>query len=305
MGDTLKNLAGRFARKQPQQIDQLTEEAPILGIIPFEAASHDLWNMYEDAEDIKGAGWVEMNGPLPSLELSTTLKKVDLAILGGEIECPEDTVNLFGGKEAYFSKKLPKIIRKSGMSAENRIIYDNFRKFAIKNNKAVSAGATGLGNTILAVRFVSGETCGLYGPKCFTQGTLLHTQSLNGGELYKSTNASTNGVLVYGLRLKSYLGMQIGNINSVGAIVNIDKDNLPSATMIDDILADVRATPGSTYLFMHEKTRNLLCRYKADSLHISAGNKDMDRMVTHWNGIEIVTSYNFLDNGEKPVTLTS
>ncbi|SHN62911.1 major capsid protein [Desulfovibrio litoralis] len=303
MGETLKNLATRFARKQPQQVDQLTEEAPILGVIPFEPASHDLWNMYEDVEDITGAGWVEMNAPLPELELSSTLKKVDLAILGGEIECPEDTANLFGGKEAYFSKKLPKIIRKSGMSAEQRIIYDNFRAFAVQNKKAFSAGGTGLGNSILAVRFVSGETCGLYGPQCFNQGTLLNTQSLNGGDLYKSTNPARNGVLVYGLRLKSYLGIQIGNKNSVSALVNITASSIPTATMIDDMLAEVRATPGSTYLFMHEKTRNMLCKYKADSLHISSGSKDVDRMITHWNGIEIVTSYNFLDNAEKAVTL--
>ena len=73
--------------------------------------------------------------------------------------------------------------------------------------------------------------------------------------------------------------------------------------MIDDMLAQVRATSGSTYLFMHERARNLLYRYKAGALQIVPGGKDMDRQITHWNGIEIVTSYNFKDGTEQVLAL--
>ena len=137
MGNTLKNLSTIHSKRQPEQVDSLTEEAPILGIIPFKEASHGLWNMYEDVADISGAGWVEMNAPLPAVDVTSDLKKVDLSILGGEIECPEDTARMFGGKEQYFGKKLPKVIRKSGMAAEKRLLYDNFRQWALDKGKAL------------------------------------------------------------------------------------------------------------------------------------------------------------------------
>lgn len=304
MGKTLKELSEKFAKKQPTQVDHLTEDAPVLGVIPFEQASHGLWNMYEEVDEITGAGWVEMNAPLPALDVAGNLRKVDLSILGGEIECPEDTANLFGGKEEYFARKLPKVIRKSGMSAEARILYDNFRAYSLKNKTALDAGSTTNDNySILAVRFVSGETCGLYSPECFAQGSLLNTLPINGGNLYKATTGKYQGVLVHGVRLKSYLGLQIGNKNSVAAIVNINKSKVPTESMIDDSLAAIRATPGTTYLFMHEKTRNLLFRYKASALQIVSGGKDLDRQITHWNGVEIITSYNFQDGTEKAVSL--
>ena len=85
MGKTLRELTSAFARTQPQQVDSLTEEAPILNVIPFQQASHGLWNMYEDVTDVQGAGWVSMNAPLPGAK-SSQLRKVDLSILGGEID---------------------------------------------------------------------------------------------------------------------------------------------------------------------------------------------------------------------------
>lgn len=304
MGATLKELATIHGSKQPEQVDSLTEEAPVLGIIPFEEASHGLWNMYEDVSDIAGAGWVEMNAPLPAVDVTSDLKKVDLSILGGEIECPEDTANMFGGKEKYFSKKLPKVIRKSGMAAEQRILYDNFRAWAVDKGKAVSAGASSNDcYSILAVRFVSGETTGLYSSESFTKGTLFNTQPINGKQLYKAAAGKYKGVLVYGMRIKAYFGIQIANAHSVAALVNINKKNVPTGMMIDDLLADVRATPGNTYLFMHEKAKTLLQEHKGKALQVMPGGKDMDRQVTHWNGIEIVTSYNFMDGKEKSVTL--
>lgn len=303
MGKTLKELAVIHAKKQPAQVDDLTEEAPILANIPFEEASHDLWNMYESVDEVQGAGWVQMNAPLPAVDVTGDLRKVDLAILGGELECPEDMANMFGGKEKYFARKLPKVIRRSGMAAEHRILYDNFRAWALNNAKAVSAGATGNAYSMLAVRFVAGETCGLYSPRCFKQGAVLDSTPINNGGLYKAASGAYSGVLVYGMRLKAYLGIQIANKHSVAALVNINSEHKPTAAMIDDMLADVRATAGSTYLFMHEKAKNLLQDFKGTALQVDAAGRDMDRRITHWNGIEIITSYNFDDGTESAVTL--
>ncbi len=304
MGATLKELAAAHSRTMPEQVDSLTEEAPILAVIPFEEASHGLWNMYEDVTDVDGAGWVEMNAPLPAVDVTSDLRKVDLSILGGEIECPEDTALMFGGTAAYFSRKLPKVIRKSGMAAERRILYENFRAWALDRGKVADAGGeTDDCYSMLAVRFVSGETMGLYSRESFRQGSLLDVQPINSGSLYKAPSGRHQGVLCYGVRLKAYFGIQIANAHSVAAIVNINRGNLPTAMMVDDLLADVRAIPGTTYLFMHEKAKTLLYEHKGASLQVSVGGKDLDRQVTHWNGVEIVTSYNFQDGDEAAVSL--
>lgn len=291
---TLKDIAAQYAKKQPQQVDTLTEEAPILARIPFIEASHDLWNLYEEVTHVTGAGFVDMNAPLPTVDVGSSLQKVDLAILGGEIEVPEDTATLFGGHQKYFAKMMPKILRRSGMTAEHRILYDNFRKYAIDEKNLIYAGGKEKELTsILAIRFVEGETSGLFSPKCFQKGDILNTTAINNGALYKSTSKNHSNVLVYGLRMKAYLGIQIANRDTVSAIVNISKDAVPTPTMIDDLLANVRAQPSNTILCMHEKMRTTLLRHKADSMYISAEQTDVNRYITHWNGIPVITSYTF------------
>ncbi len=303
---TLHELSQHLAHKQPHQVDSLTEDAPILKRIPFEAASHPMWNNYEDVVDVQGAGWVNMNAPLPTVDASTRLVKVDLSILGGEIECPEDTAKMFGGKEKYFAKKIPKVLRTSGMTAEKAILYDNFLAYAKDHDKIIDAGATSGGTySLIAVRFVSGETCGLYSPEGFKQGTMLDVQPISGGNLYKATSGTYAGVLVHGLRLKSYLGLQIANPHTVAAICNINSDNKPTEAMVDDLIATVRGSDsGHTMLFCHERCKNFLYSYKGNSLQVTNKDKDMNRMLTHWNGIEVVTSYNFNDGTDTIVTVS-
>jgi hypothetical protein len=305
---TLKEISDYYAKKQPKQVDQLTEETPVLQRIKFEEASHALWNSYEEATEIEGAGLVEMNSPLPKLGFATELKKINLNIFGGIMECPEDTAQMFGGKEKYFARKMPKVLRESGMSAEKTIIYENLLKWATDEEnpgKAYDVGGTkaATGNTglysIIALRQLPGENCGLYSPEGFKHGAMFDTLPINGGNIYKNDD----GVLTYGLRLKAYFGYQIANSRAVGALVNINVSNLPAPEVIDDLLADVRATPASTLLLMHPRLLNWLNAYKAEKLQVEVGTKDIDRRFTHWNGVEIVTTYNFTDGNDKQYTV--
>ncbi len=304
---TLKELSDYYAKKQPLMVDQITEEAPILAEIKFEAASHGLWNAYEEVTDIQGAEMVEMDSPLPVVGMASELKKQDLSIWGGKIEVGEDKARMFGGKEKYFARKMPKILRQSGMSTERKIIYDNWRRYVIDNkNKGFlkDAGATGNSNyTILAVREVPGETIGLYSPEGFQQGAMFDLSGINGGNLYEFTDSKKRNILGYGLRLKAYFGYQIANHKTVAAIVNIDQDHMPTPAMLDDILTNIRATSASTKLYMHARVLGMLGQYKADKLQVAVAAKDMDRTFTHWNGIKIVTSYNFDDGVEKRVNV--
>jgi len=302
---TLHELSVQYAKKQPKQVDSLTEESPILKIIPFEAASHDMWNVYEEITGVKGAGFVDMDAVLPKIKADSKLRKVDLAIMGGEIEVGEDKARIYGGAPKYFASKLPSILRATGNSTEVTLLYNNFLAYAKANHKKPAVTLFDAGNTgndnyvILAVRFVSGETTGLYSPKGFSQGTLLNTKPINGGNLYKDSD----GKLVYGLRLKGYFGMQLGNKTTVAAIVNMKKGKIPTADMIDDLISAVRGNSANTYLFMHDKALTLLNTYKGAQISYSNQDKEVDRKFGRWNGVRIITSYNFNDGTDKNVTV--
>lgn len=304
MYGTLKEINNHYARKQSLLVDTLTEKAPILDVMPFSPASHGLWNVHEDVRNIASAAFVPLNSPLPAVDVTTDLKKVDLDIMGGQVEAPEDQVRMFGGREAYFAKKLPLLLANAGMAAEMRMYYGNFIPFAVANGTAVSAGGTGNATaSVVAVRFEREVTNGLYSPEGWKHEAMLDTTPINGGNLYPLQGGAFAGVLGYGMRLKGYFGMQIADKRTVGAILNITETAAPTVRQIDDLLADVRATPKDTFLFMHVKTKNLLNAYKRDSLHITPENGDYKTSFANWDGIPIVCSYNILPFGETATAL--
>lgn len=301
---TLKELASHYAKKQEDMVDNLTEDAPILAGIPFAEASHGMWNVAEQVASIAGPAFVKLNAPLPQVGVTTDLLKVDLDVMGGEIEVPEDQARMFGGPEKYFSRNTPVILRDAGMSAEKRILYDNFIRYAVQHGTAVNAGGSGNRTaSIIAVRYERGITTGLFSPEGFKSEAALDVTPINGGELYKITSGKFAGVLGYGLRFKGYFGMQITSPKTVGAILNITEDNIPTARMIDNLLSDIRATPARTKLYMHVHTKNLLNKYKQDSLHMAPDSKNYQTAVLEWDGIPITTSYNFLGFGETATAL--
>ena len=298
MASTLKEIAVALSEKQEHYVNSLTEESPILDNMRFEESTHGLWNAYEEVAKIDGAAFVDINQPLPEMEVDTNLKKIDLSILGGEIFLPEDKASVIGVGE-YFHKKVPVLLKHAGQIAEKKVIYDNFLPYAINNGKAVSAGASDGCYSMMAVRFIDGEVTGLYSAKNFKNYGLLDSTPINGGQLYKNAN----GVLGYGVRLKGYIGVQLANSNAVSAIVNINADNIPSAEQIDNMLVEAKATPGSTFIFCHPKVLSMLNKYKGNILNASGYDFDVNRNFMAWNGIRFITSYNFENGCEDVVSL--
>lgn len=308
---TLKEIAMMYARKQPQQVEYLTEEAPFIAAMPFEPASHGFWNSYEEITGINGASVVQMDAPLPDLDVSSDLKKVDLELFGGKIQRGEDAVKVLGGFAKYLAKNEQHIMNKFGQDAEQRILYKYFRQFAIDNGaantKLLYKGTNAAANTgwsIIAVRFSPSVTTGLYNPDGFGQGTMLNYSPINGGALYDIGN----GVLGYGGRYKSNIGVQIASPKTVGAMVNIDLtadtgdfgSTKMGATLnkIDNMLSDIRATPASTMLVMHQRVLNGMYNAKSEKLMMAPMDKDLNRMVNTYNGIPIMVTYNMLEGSE-------
>lgn len=294
---TMKELALKYATVQPHMVDNLLEEAPVLEQVKYQKATHGLWNVYSKATNVQGAGFVDMNAPLPQMSFDRKLEKVDLSIMGGELFCPEDTAKQYGGHNQYFAERQPRFLRDAGVNTEKVLIYKNYRQFALDNENVQNAGATGSGYSILCVRHIPGEICGLYSPEGFKQGAMLDVQAINNGGLYHNKE----GVLGYGVRLKGYFGFQLANEKAVSAIVNIDRDHVPTEEQMDELLIGARANPGTTHLYMHPKVLNMLNKYKGSILRTVNSDSEINRTFDQWNKIKIITSYNFMDGTETNV----
>lgn len=293
----LKEIANKFAKKQPKMVDDLTEKTPILERVRWEPASHGLWNMAEKLNDITGAAFVNADAALPTIDVSSDLIKTDLAVLGGEMEQAQDTVDQFGGPAAYFAKKEPKILQKAGMDTEVKLYYENWKAKAIADGNKVNCSGTGSVYSIMVVRFEEGVNAGLFDPTGFKQGGLLNRELINGGALYHLR--SKTGVLGYGVALKGRFGWQNISSKTVYLIANIKSGSLPTQLMIDDAVAAVHGSPADTMIFCHPKCRNLaLAPFKEDALQMGVQDKDYNRIIDHWNGVPVVTSYNILDGTE-------
>ena len=304
MSKSFREIAIANSKKQPQMVDQLLNASPLLDTMPMQAASHGLWNLYEEQGLVTGASLVDFDDELGEVGSDTSLKQVDLSILGGINYCGEDKAKKYGGYSAYLASQLPAILTQTGMDAEASVIYNNIRQFAIDNSNWSSAlGAGSTNYSIICVNWQPGQITGLYDQTGFGQGAVMDIEPLNGGNIFTRVVGSKN-IVSYGARLKSYFGIQLANANYVSAIANIDKVNskLPTEAQIDDMISNARGIPGTTVMYMHPDVKTALYTYKNSPLTITNAEKAKDRRLDEWNGIPIITSYNFLKGTEALVS---
>lgn len=301
----LKNLfreiAIKDAPKQGVLVDSITEESPILDMLPMQAASNGIQNVYEELKDIEGAQVVNLDEALPTVGANGEIKSVDLSVLGGIQEVGEDKAGKMGGPAAYFAGKMPAILSETGSNVEKSLIYNTIEPYAKANGKMQSAGGSASGTmfSIACVKWVQGETTGLYDPTGFGSGKLFDIAPINGGNFYKDAD----NVLVYGQRIKTYLGVQLANPRNVSAIANIDLaidtesatgyEALPTEAQIDEMLLQARGNPANTFIYMHPKVKNALNFYKGSALETNVMDIDYNRTFDKWNGFRIITSFNF------------
>lgn len=294
---TLSEIAVERAVKQPGMLNSLIEEAPILDKCKWIAASHGMWNVAEKMTDIVGASFSQPDAPLPTMQVGTDLVTTDLFTLGGRMEVPTQRARKFGGPEKYFSKHQDALLRKAGMDTEIALVSNNWFKAAKSVKNIRDAGATGKGWYLLAVRFDDLANVGLFDPDQFDSGRLLRIDLPYGGQEHYLSGPGMEGVLGYTVVYRANFGWQILDPKKTcSVIVNIDETKYPTAAMIDDMLADVRATPGSTFIFCSPHARTYgVNPHKDGHVMLSNNDRDYQTVVESWAGIPIVFSYNILD----------
>lgn len=298
---TLHEICLKFARKQPGMADSLTEDAPILRTVRWKPSTHGLWNVAERLEEVTGPAFVEPDAPLPVIRTSSSLVHTDLHVMGGTMEVPTQRALKFGGPAKYFAEKQSTILRRAGMDTEKQLMEKNWLKAAKSAKNLKDAGGTGAGWYLLAVRFDELNNVGLYDPDQFAGGGRLFQieTPYNGSE--HILHGEYEGVYGYAIIYRANFGWQILDASrTCAAIVNIDEEHKPTAAMIDDMLADVRAQPGATYIFCGPKAKIYgLNPYKVDNVQLANNDADAKTRVETWNGISIVVSHNFAAKSPK------
>lgn len=311
MSDFFRELAIEKASKQQTLVDALTEETPILNMMPFEQSSDGLMNKYEEVDEIVAGKVVDLESPLPTVYSKSKLKSSQLSIIGGQLFVSQDKARQFGGKDQYWARKIPSILRKTGMEHENSLLYNSLRQSSIDTGNVESAGGTtaDVQNSIIIVKWVRGEVMGLYDQGSFGNGKMFEIEDLYGGELCEGPHGESG----YKRQMKNYTGIQIADPKYVQSIVNVDLSSastesgyaaLPDEELISDLLVDARANPANTFIYMGAKTKSALNYYKASRLQTNVMDTNLNRVFDQWDGINIITSYNFDQNAEAVVTLS-
>ena len=312
-----RDVGIRMAKKQAHEIDAVTEEAPILAQLPMQEASHGIRNVYEELKEVDGAQLVNLDDELPSIGSEGTLGYQDLSVLGGIIRVGEDKAKKFGGAGAYFAKKMPSILRQTGADTETSLIYNNIRPYAKANSREqsaqLSAAATAASQySIVCVKWVEGETIGLYDSNGFGNGKVFDMLPLNGGNAYEFTDTDDKTKVGFGERIKAYFALQLANPRNVSSIVNVELtadatsdtgyQALPTEAQMNKMIRDARGNPANTFIYCHPSVLDALGAYKGSALQMMPTNEDYNTVIATWNGIKIITSYNFDDGTEAVVT---
>lgn len=297
---TLHEICVKYAKKQTGMADSLTEDAPIMRVVRWKESSHGLWNVAEAVSEIEGPAFVEPDAPLPAMRVSSDLRHTDLSVMGGTMQVPTMRAKEFGGPARYFAERQNLILKKAGMDTEIQLVKQNWLAAAKAAKNMRDAGATAKGWFILAVRFDEINNIGLFDPKQFVQGRLFTITSPYDGAEHLLTGDYA-GVYGYSIVYRASFGWQILDAKrTCAAIVNIDETHAPTATMIDDALADVRAQPGSTFLFCGPKAKIYgLNSYKLENIQLANGDVNANTRIETWNGIPIIVSHNFTEKMNK------
>ena len=314
-GNTLNQLSIAKAKTFVDQVDNLTENAPIVKAIPFTASSDQLWDVTSELKLVSSVGRVDLNAPLPGIQIADALQQTQLNIFGAQSFVPEDTATLEGGAAKYFAKNRKAFERQTGMDMEKSYLYNAFLPYALAMNKAGhnnvqnAGGAANINYSLLVVRFDELNMTGLFSPLAFKRDTFLEMKAINGGQLYTNPDPNDKYYLVngYGMQMKTFVGVRMLSWKNIGAIVNIDLTQPAPFTvmMINKALLAARSgEAGKTMIMCHPAVKLYLEEIgKVQWMQTQYGQNAANFMLETWNGIPLVTSYNFMDGTETNISV--
>ena len=314
-GNSLNQLSIGKAKTFVDQVDNVTENAPIVKMMPFTASSDQLWDVNSELKLVSSVNRVDMNAPLPEIQVADALRQTQLNIFGASSFVPEDSATLEGGPDKYFAKNRKAFERQTGMDVEKNYLYQAFLPFALAMNKAgyntvQNAGGSANANySILVVRFDDVNFTGLFSPLMFKRDTFLDMKAINNGALYANSDPDSkyHKVLGYGMRMKTYMGVRMLSHRNIGAIVNIDVTTATPLTkmMMNKALLSARSGEAGKTIIMCHPTAKLYLEDigKIQSIQTSYSERAADFTLETWNGIPIIPSYNFMDGTETNISL--
>lgn len=299
IAEIARELAVRNGNTQDVVVDSLTEETPVLDIMPFEASTHGLSHSYENVEEITGATFADIDGDVSTVSVESALLSQDLSILSGLDEAGVDKIKKYGGINRYMERRAPFVLRQTGMDLERAFIYDLFRQRAIDagNIQEPATPSTGdTGYSMVAIRFQRGVCTGLFDPDGFGNGRLIEMSLVENGNPYYKDSATGGRQKVQGWDLRGYTGALVASTKNVAAIVNINIANIGSDTtvpdLIDEMLLQAQSERGNTIIVMHPRLKNKLHAFKGDKLQINVAETGFSRRIDLWEGVPIVATYN-------------
>ena len=314
-GSTINQLSIKKAKIFVDQVDNLTENAPIVKLMPFTQSSDQLWDVNSELKLVSSVNRVDLNAPLPEIQIADALRQTQLNIFGAQMFVPEDTALLEDGPDKYFAKNRKAFERQTGMDVEKNYLYQAFLPFALSMNQQ-SAGtvqnAGGSANhnySLLVLRFDDVNMTGLFSPLAFKRDTFLDMKALNNGALYTNPdqNSKFYNVNGYGLRMKTFLGVRMLSERNIAAIVNIDVTTAAPLTkmMVNKALLSARSgEAGKTVILCHPTVKLFLEDIgKIQTIQTSYSERAADFTLETWNGVPIITSYNFMDGTETNISV--
>lgn len=302
MANTFYNLAVDKAKKQPFLVNTITENSPVLATAIMQPTTNGLQHNYKKATLVDGPGLVDIDGVLPTMTFDGRLETVNLSVFGGEIEKGIDEVKMAGGKSEAFSQALEIASQSYFQQLEKSVLYNELRAYAIANGNYIKAGGSSTVNSsILCVSWTAGEIAGLYDPTFFGAGNMLEVMDMTPTQAVKNSS----GVYVHRYVAKGNFGVLKANENKVGAIVNIDLTNAASSftsALIDRLLVNARAYGNpNAVLTMPYQIMAYLGQFKDNKL-ITTFDSEINTIVSRWNGVRIIPTYNMLNATETTVS---
>jgi len=310
--ELFRSLAlSKLAPKQQLVSTDIIEQADVLAALPMYPTNNGLRHVYRKINSVKAAEIINLDDQLTSMNVDFTADFKDLSAIGGEIEVGEDEAQQFGGPVAFFAEMMPSILQKTGMDIERTYLYNTLRALAISKGNVIDAGGTTVNgqNSIIIVKYVPGESGGIYDPKGWGNGKAFDIKPYNGGNLYKFTR---NGKTIsgYGVRIKTYLGFLMANPSNVAVIVNVDLkqstpgeyDAIPSKSAVNKAVRMVRGGANNTYMYTTPAVVDAFGEvYKSSIVRMGSDEQNINTMIEYWNKVRLVSTYN-MDETEAVVS---